>query len=103
MKKYTEQLREELWCDVMEDYVITAELGHLAKDEKLHKQEMRQHFDRLVEWITSKHTTYLSELRSKVQQMQIIPATIPHGSPYISGVNETVHAVLTLLDNDIQP
>lgn len=42
-----------LWVEVMEDYVITAELGHVAKDEKQHKDEMRQHFDKLKSFIRS--------------------------------------------------
>jgi len=94
----------------MEDYVITAELGHLAKDEKLHKQEMRQHFDRLVEWITSKHTNYLSELREKIKKLE--QPKHEHGKDcknyddcrmftrHERSYNKALLDVLTLLDNE---
>ena len=48
LDKGWEDLKERLWCEVMEDYLVTAELGHLAKDEKKHKQEMRDLLDKLV-------------------------------------------------------
>tara|TARA_R110000868_G_scaffold376320_1_gene641179 strand:+ start:544 stop:789 length:246 start_codon:yes stop_codon:yes gene_type:complete len=44
-------MEERLFAEVMEEYVITAELGHLAKDQKLHKQEMRAHFKELLSFI----------------------------------------------------
>ena len=42
---------ESLYIEVMEDYVVTAELGHLAKDQKKHKEEMRAHFANLKSFI----------------------------------------------------
>jgi len=46
--------REELHFSVMEDYIVTAELGHLAKDEAKHKEEMRYHYEKLKTFIQSK-------------------------------------------------
>lgn len=42
---------EGLWAEVMEDYVMTAELGHLARDEAKHKEEMRGHWERLKSYV----------------------------------------------------
>lgn len=47
----SEDWEEALWVEVMEDYVITAELGYLAKDQKKHKEEMRLHRERLEDFI----------------------------------------------------
>lgn len=53
LKQQLNKNKEELWAEVMEDYVITAELGHLAKDQTKHKEEMRGHFKKLQNWHTS--------------------------------------------------
>jgi hypothetical protein len=45
--------KEEIWYEVMENYVMTAELGHLAKDQKAHKDEMRNNFADLIAKIDS--------------------------------------------------
>jgi hypothetical protein len=46
-----EEWVDELWVEVMEDYLITAEFGHLAIDQKKHKDEMRHHLGKLIEFI----------------------------------------------------
>lgn len=60
---------EHLWVEVMEDYVITAELGHLAKDQKRHKEEMREHFQKLLAWHTQSIKEILEGMRDKVNDM----------------------------------
>ena len=42
--------KENLWVEVMDDYVRTAELGLYALEQKRHKEEMRGHFEKLWNW-----------------------------------------------------
>jgi hypothetical protein len=49
-----EDWREELMFGIMEDYIMTAELGHLAKDPKKHKEELRSHYKKLESFIESR-------------------------------------------------
>lgn len=41
----------ELYFEVMEDYIMTAELGYLAKDQAKHKAELREHWIKLQAFI----------------------------------------------------
>jgi hypothetical protein len=65
-----EELKEKLWVDVMEDYVVTAELGHFAKDQVIHKAEMRAHLDKLVDWLTTYRAQVLEEVMQAVIKQQ---------------------------------
>ena len=65
-----EEIKERLWVEVMEDYVITAELGHLAKDQAAHKAEMRAHLDKLVDWLTTYRAQVLEEVGREVVKME---------------------------------
>lgn len=42
--------KENLWVEVMDDYIRTAELGLYALEQKRHKEEMRGHFEKLWNW-----------------------------------------------------
>ena len=42
---------EEPLMHIMESYIMTAELGHLAKDQVKHKQELRAYYAELVDFI----------------------------------------------------
>lgn len=53
---------ERLYFEVMEDYIITAELGHIAKDQAKHKEEMREHYAKLLDW----HHACIKEVLEKV-------------------------------------
>jgi hypothetical protein len=48
-----EDIKERLWVEIMEDYLITAEFGHLARDQKAHKTEMREKLHKLSELVCS--------------------------------------------------
>jgi len=62
-----ESVEEKLWIEVMENYVTTAELGHLAKDQKTHKDEMRACFKELVDYQLSELRTYIT---SKIEEVE---------------------------------
>ena len=64
-----EDLKERLWCEVMEDYLVTAELGHLAKDEKRHKQEMRDLLDKLVSTVQNLLAEQKAEIIERVGKL----------------------------------
>lgn len=66
LKESVEELKQNLWIDVMEDYIITAELGHLAKDEKAHKEEMRGHLQNLAEYISTLIEQTKKEMSDKI-------------------------------------
>lgn len=42
---------EEPLMHIMESYIMTAELGHLAKDQVKHKQELHAYYTDLVDFI----------------------------------------------------
>lgn len=44
--------KENLCCEVMDDYIRIAEHGHLAIDESRHKEEMREQFNKLWDFIS---------------------------------------------------
>lgn len=43
---------ERLQFEIMEDYLTVAKMGHFAKDQKAHMEEMRQHYGKLVAFIS---------------------------------------------------
>lgn len=43
-------------------------------------------------------TSTITEIREKIKKMSITPIQLPHGSPYISGKNETITELLDYLD-----
>ena len=59
---------ESLYIEVMEDYVITAELGHLAKDQKKHKEKMRAHFANLKSFIRTEIANARGDERARVRE-----------------------------------
>lgn len=69
-----QEWEEELWIEVMEDYVITAELGHLAKDQKKHKDEMRENFARLIKFfskvVSSEKEKLIKTILGEVEKKQ---------------------------------
>lgn len=68
-QKTKEKLREKLWQEVMEDYVVCAELGHLAKDQAKHKAEMRGHLSRLVDFFWNEIQKREGELIKKIEKL----------------------------------
>lgn len=68
-QEQTTILDEKLWCKVMEDYVITAELGHLALDQKKHKEELRFHFNKLLSFIQSEIDLALAERDKEIVEI----------------------------------
>ena len=60
-KQDIEGWEQELKVEVMENYIITAELGHLAKDQAKHKEEMRFHYENLKSFIRQKLTLVREE------------------------------------------
>ena len=75
----TDEWEESLWVEVMEDYVITAELGHIAKDQKKHKEEMRAHFANLKSFIHTEIANARREeremIRNKIKNLIIADDT----------------------------
>jgi len=67
------ELDWKLWIEVMEDYLMTAELGHLVKDQKAYKDEMRAKYAKLMDFIRQSHTslarTILSDLMGNLQKL----------------------------------
>jgi hypothetical protein len=60
---------DALYFEVMEEYLMTAELGHLAKDQVAHKEEMRRLFKKLVTFISQTHTDLLTELKERMEYL----------------------------------
>jgi len=48
-----EKIRETLQCEYLEELIMTSELGHLAKDQKKHKDEVRYHVNRLMDFVVA--------------------------------------------------
>ena len=67
-----------LHFEIMEDYIITAELGHLAKDQLLHKQEMRGHYEKLKSFVTQTILSERKALKDKIQVWVDVNEKPPH-------------------------
>ena len=59
MENNIEDIRERLQHEIMEDYIRCAEHRYQAKDPVAHMEEMRRHFDRLLDFITQTHNNAL--------------------------------------------
>lgn len=63
--------KENLWVEVMDDYVRTAELGLYALEQKRHKEEMRGHFEKLWNWHIK---SLIKHIDSEIERLEnIIP------------------------------
>lgn len=58
-KDNIEEIRERLQHEIMEDYIRCAEHRYQVKDPVAHMEEMRGHFDKLVDFITQTHNNAL--------------------------------------------
>jgi hypothetical protein len=70
-QKQKDTIREELFYESgLEDLLVTAELGHLAKDPKKHKEEIRGLIKGIEEWVISKlDQAYQLGAKDKVEEV----------------------------------
>lgn len=61
---------QALQFEVMEDYIRSARLEHLAKDKKAHYDRMREHFENLKVFIRSLLRSHTSTLIEKIEGMK---------------------------------
>jgi flagellar biosynthesis/type III secretory pathway ATPase len=65
----TEQIREQLWVEVLEDYVLLLQMTPYAKDKAKNMDECRKQLDKIVAWIEQK----LAEQRG-IQKAEMLSA-----------------------------
>jgi hypothetical protein len=66
-KEREEYLKEKLFYNSgLEDLLITAELGHLAKDQKKHKDEIRGIINGIAKWVEIEIDQACKEQRERI-------------------------------------
>lgn len=69
---------EEPLMHIMGSYIMTAELGHLAKDQLKHKQELRAYYAELVDFIHQELQKARHDwLREEIVKLEGIKSEIP--------------------------
>lgn len=68
---------EEELQNLMEEYIVTAELGHLAKDVGVHKAELRRYWEELKKFVTTIAEEARREFKSEVERQMEIKITPP--------------------------
>lgn len=73
---------EEPLMHIMESYIMTAELGHLAKDQVKHKQELHAYYAELVDFVHQELQKARAEIRTRVIEeltTEINPENVQEG------------------------
>ena len=63
LKKEFEELKQELWVDVLEDYYFLVEMTPKAKNQAKNMEDCRNQLDKIVHWIMLKLAKQQEELR----------------------------------------
>lgn len=66
-----EELKEEVYVEVMEDYLFLAKMHHLAKDPAQSMEDMRASLDKLVDFIINKFNQKLEEIEELLEKEKI--------------------------------
>jgi hypothetical protein len=82
LKKEFEELKQELWVDVLEDYYFLVEMTPKAKDQTKNMEDCRNQLDKIVHWIMLKFAKQQEEISQRIteQYKQNPPYT---GRPFI--------------------